>query len=49
METLRVELDLPRDLLGALNVSEKELEPQLKELIALELFRQERIDRKSVV
>lgn len=43
METLRVELDVPRDLLGALNVSEKELEPQLKKLIALELFREERI------
>lgn len=43
METLKVELDLPRDLLGALNVSKSELGPRLKTLIALELFREERI------
>jgi predicted HTH domain antitoxin len=43
METLHVELDLPRDLLGALNVTENELGPRLKKLIALELFREERI------
>ena len=43
METLQVELDLPRDLLGALNVTENELGSQLKKLIALELFREERI------
>lgn len=43
MEQLRVELDLPRDLLGALDVPETELETQLKMLIALELFRQDRI------
>jgi len=43
METLQVELDLPRDLLGALNVTENELGPRLKTLIALELFREERI------
>jgi len=43
MEPLKVQLELPRDLLGALNVPEAELEPQLRQLIALELFRQNRI------
>lgn len=38
-----VELNVPRDLLGALNVTEKELGPHLKKLVALELFREERI------
>ena len=38
-----MQLELPRDLLGALNVPEAELEPQLRQLIALELFRQNRI------
>lgn len=42
-KTLRVELDVPRDLLGALDVTEDELGPRLKKLIALELFREERI------
>jgi predicted HTH domain antitoxin len=41
--TIRVELDLPRDLLGALNVTENDLEPRLKRLIALELFREQQI------
>jgi predicted HTH domain antitoxin len=43
MESLKVQLELPRDLLGALDVPEAELEPQLRQLIALELFRQNRI------
>jgi predicted HTH domain antitoxin len=43
METLQVELDVPRDLLGILNVTEEEAGPHLKKLIALELFREERI------
>ena len=43
MESLKVQLELPRDLLGALDVPETELEPQLRQLIALELFRQNRI------
>jgi len=42
-ETVRVELDLPRDLLGVLDVAEGELEPRLKTLIALELFREQQI------
>ena len=40
MSSLTVSLDLPRDLLGALNVSERQLGPRIKELIALELFRE---------
>lgn len=43
MDTVRVELDVPRDLLGALNVTENELGPQLKAVIALALFRDGRI------
>ena len=43
MEQLKVQLELPRDLLGALDIPEEELEPQLKTLIALELFREDRI------
>ena len=43
MKQLKVQLELPRDLLGALDIPETELEPQLKTLIALELFRQDRI------
>ena len=42
-ETVRVELDLPRALLGALDVTESELEPRLRALIALELFREQQI------
>lgn len=42
-DSLTVELELPRDLLGALEVTEQELEAELKRLIALELFREERI------
>lgn len=40
---VHVELDLPRELLGTLDVPETELGSQLKKLIALELFREERI------
>lgn len=41
--TIRVELDLPRDVLDALDVAEHEAPVQLKRLIVLELFREERI------
>lgn len=43
MEHVTVELELPRDLLGALRVTEHELGPELKRVIALGLFREERI------
>ena len=43
MERITVELDLPRDLLGVLRVTEDERGPELKLLIALELFREEKI------
>jgi len=43
MSTLSVALDLPRDLLGALDVPRVQLESRLRELIALELFREGRI------
>lgn len=42
-EDMKVQLELPRDLLGALDVPEEELAPRLKTLIALELFREDRI------
>jgi predicted HTH domain antitoxin len=38
-----VTLDVPRDLLGALDVPQVRLETRLRELIALELFREGRI------
>ena len=41
--SLTVALDLPRDLLGALDVPQTEIEARLRELIALELFREGRI------
>ena len=41
--SLTVALDLPRDLLGALDVPHTEVEARLRELIALELFREGRI------
>jgi len=43
MSTLTVALELPRDLLGALEVPQTEMEAQLRKLIALELFREGRI------
>lgn len=42
-DSITVELELPRDLLGALEVVEHELGPELKRLIALRLFQEERI------
>jgi predicted HTH domain antitoxin len=42
-DTMTVHLQLPRDLLGALDVPELGLEARLRELIALELFREGRI------
>ena len=42
-ETLTVALQVPRDLLGALDIPQIQLEPRLRELIALELFREGRI------
>ncbi|PZO40409.1 MAG: hypothetical protein DCF21_08895 [Leptolyngbya sp.] len=43
MNDLTVSLQVPRDLLGTLDVSEKQMAGQLLELVALELFRQGRI------
>jgi predicted HTH domain antitoxin len=43
MERIKAELELSRDLFGVLHVTEKELGPKLKLLIALELFREEKI------
>ena len=43
MSTLTVSLKLPRDLLRALDISEAQLETRILELVALELFRQDRI------
>ncbi len=43
MSTLTVALELPRDLLGALDVPQTQVEAHLRELIALELFREGRI------
>jgi len=43
MSKLTVSLQLPRDLLGALDIPESQLGSQILELVALELFRQERI------
>ena len=43
MQTLTVALELPRDLLEALDVSQAEIEPRLRQLIALELVREGRI------
>jgi predicted HTH domain antitoxin len=43
MDNLTVELTLPRDLLGALDVPEGQLRGKLLELIAITLFRQEQI------
>ena len=43
MTTLTVAVELPRDLLGALEVPQTQMEARLRELIALELFREGRI------
>lgn len=43
MDTMTVPIELPRDLLGLLDVPSEHLEPRLRELIALELFREGRV------
>ncbi|WP_017299854.1 UPF0175 family protein [Nodosilinea nodulosa] len=43
MSDLTVSVRLPRDLLGALDIPEKQLANQVLELVALELFRQGRV------
>jgi predicted HTH domain antitoxin len=43
MDTLSVTLELPRDLLGALDVPQVQLSDRLQELVAIELFREGRI------
>jgi len=43
MDTLIVNLRFPRDLLGALEVPQEQLEARLRELIVLQLFREGRI------
>ncbi len=43
MTTVTVAVELPRDLLGALEVPQTQIEARLRELIALELFREGRI------
>jgi predicted HTH domain antitoxin len=43
MDTLSVTLELPRDLLGALDVPQVHLSDRLQELVAIELFREGRI------
>jgi len=40
---LTISLNLPRNLLGALNIPESQLPQQILEILALELFRQQRI------
>ena len=40
MDMLTVEIELPRDLLMALNISVAEVEQKAKEWMALELFRE---------
>ena len=43
MNTVSVNINLPRDLLGALDVPEVRVERRLRELIAFELVREGRI------
>jgi len=43
MNTVSVNISLPRDLLGALDVPEARVEKRLRELIAFELVREGRI------
>jgi predicted HTH domain antitoxin len=43
MSTLTVTLEFPRDLLGALDIPASEVEDELRELIALALFREGRV------
>ncbi len=48
MSKLTVNLRLPKDLLESLNIPETQLEAHILELVALELFRQERISTGKV-
>jgi len=41
MTDLTISLNLPRDLLGALNIPESQLSQHILEILALELFRQQ--------
>ena len=43
MTTLTVDLELPRDVLASMDVSEPGLPQRVKQLLALELFREGRI------
>ena len=43
MNTLTVNLELPRNLLGILNVAESQVGIRITELAAIELFREEEI------
>jgi len=43
MTDLTISLNLPRDLLGALNIPESQLSQHILEILALELFRQQQI------
>lgn len=43
MTDITISLNLPRDLLGALDIPESQLPQQILEILALELFRQQRI------
>ena len=43
MDKVTIALDLPRDLLGALDIPQTQLEACMRELIALGLFREGRI------
>jgi len=43
MTNLNISLNLLRDLLGAINIPESQLPQHILEILALELFRQQRI------
>ena len=43
MDKVTIALELPRDLVGALDIPQTRLEAHMRELIALELFREGRI------
>ena len=48
MDTIRVQLDLPRDLFAALGVPQMHLADKITDLIAVELFREGRISSEKV-
>ena len=48
MDTIRVQLNLPSDLFAALGVPQVHLDNKIIELIAVELFREDRISFESV-